>query len=567
MQQFRTSARCILICILILGWSTAVPWVSHAQSPLALPPGSDQATAAITAADLTRIVRKLAGDELEGRAPASRGDVEARRAIAQELAALGLEPGGKDGSWEQPFSLLGITAESPKTWIVSGKDGREVQLAHWEEWIAGSGVQAETTAIADAELVFVGYGITAPEYGWDDFKGMDLQGKVLVMLNNDPDWDPALFAGNRRLYYGRWKYKYESAARQGAVGAILLHTDASAGYPWQVVQSSWGGEQFELAAGAEPQLKIWAWATESAGQKLCALAGHQLGDLVTAAKRKDFHPVSLGIRTSLVLPSRIRRGLETANVLGLLRGSDPQLSQQVVIYTAHHDHLGRGKPNASGDDIYNGARDNASGVAQVLATAKAFRALPRAPRRSILFLLVAGEEQGLLGSAYYAANPTFAAGRIAANVNFDAGNIWGRTRDLIFLGRGKSSLDPLVEAAAAQQGRIVVDDPQPDRGFFYRSDQFSFAKIGVPALYLDGGNDFRDDPQGKIKQQAEAWEAAHYHQPSDEIDASWNLAGMVEDTQAGFWCGLAVAEADALPSWNPGDEFAAARAAALAAVR
>jgi Zn-dependent M28 family amino/carboxypeptidase len=531
---------------------------------LDLPEGADAAAAAITGDGLREVVRELSDDALEGRAPGTPGDQAARQSIAARLEALGLEPGGPDGSWQQPFEVVGIDAEVPETWTFHAGD-TDFQLAWWDEFIAASGVQRERAQIDGAELVFVGYGIQAPEHDWDDFKGADLAGKVLVMLNNDPDWDPQLFEGERRLYYGRWTYKYESAAAHGATAAIIVHTTESAGYPWQVVQSSWSGEQFELPAGEEPRIEVAAWTTYDAAQTLFAAAGRDLAQLTEAARERDFAPVALGITTSLTLENRVSRGVETANVLGLLPGADPALADEVVIYTAHHDHLGRGNPNDAGDDIYNGARDNASGVAQVLAVAGAFKALPEPPRRSILFALVAAEEQGLLGSEHYALAPTFPPGKIAANVNLDAGNIWGSTRDVTFIGYGKSSLDAVVEAAAALQDRVVVGDQFPDRGFFYRSDQFNLAKIGVPALYVSSGTDFRGREPGWGEAQIEAWTGEHYHQPSDELDDTWSFDGLVEDARLSFYCGLALAQADAMPAWNRGDEFEAARLEALAA--
>jgi Zn-dependent M28 family amino/carboxypeptidase len=387
-----------------------------------------------------------------------------------------------------------------------------------------------------------------------------------LILNNDPDWNPELFAGDTRLYYGRWDYKYATTARQGAVGAIIIHTIPSAGYPWQVVQTSWSGEQFELPSTGEARLEIAAWVTEDAATALVRLAGKDLAELVELAKSRDFQPVSLGVTTSLALQNQLTKA-RTANVIGRLAGSDPALRDEAVVYTAHHDHLGIGTPDESGDRIYNGARDNAAGVAQVLAIADAFRMLPVAPRRSILFLFVAAEEQGLLGSRYYAAHPTLAPGKIAANLNYDSGNIWGKTRDITFIGLGKSSLDAVIERIAESQGRVVKPDQFPDRGYYYRSDQFSFANIGVPAVFFDTGTDFVGRPAGWGKQQIEQYEEIRYHQPSDEIDDSWSFEGMIEDASLGFWAGIAIANADAMPSWLAGDEFEVVRKAALDAVR
>ncbi|HNP37710.1 MAG TPA: M28 family peptidase [Woeseiaceae bacterium] len=527
---------------------------------------SDSAAAENAANEITGdfmrdIIIEISDDRYEGRGPGSRGDVMARKYLAGRIAELGLEPGASDGSWEQKFDLVGVSATQPDSWTFKGHD-KSLTLKQWDQFIVSSGEQADRAEVKDAELVFVGYGIQAPEYDWDDFKGADLKGKILVIMNNDPDWDPELFGGETRLWYGRWDYKYLSAAKQGAVGAIIIHTNASAGYPFQVVQTSWTGEQFELPAGDEPRTKINAWVTEDSARKLVEMAGLDLDTLRESAYNRDFEPVPLGITTSIGMDVALSR-VETANVLGLIPGSDPELKDEAVIYTAHHDHLGIGTPNEAGDKIYNGAMDNASGVAQVLAIAKAIEALPKAPRRSILVALVAAEEQGLLGSKWYATHPTFPPGKIAANLNYDGGNIWGHTHDVTFVGLGKSSIDNIVTMIAKEQGRVVKPDQFADRGYFYRSDQFSFAKIGVPAMYLDTGTDFVDRPPEWGKQQVDHYTDVNYHQPSDEYDPSWNFDGMVSDALLGYWTGLAIANADEMPTWNPGDEFEAARIKAL----
>ncbi|MFL6551448.1 MAG: M28 family peptidase [Povalibacter sp.] len=522
------------------------------------------AAAVITAGYLRSQIATISADDFEGRAPATPGDTKTREYLIEQLKQIGVEPGGPDGGWQQTFDVVGVEAQMPKQWTFS-KGAKKASFKWWDQYIAGSGVQSPKGSIKNAEVVFVGYGIQAPEYGWDDFKGQDLKGKVLLVLNNDPDWDPKLFSGNTRLYYGRWVYKYESAARQGAVGAIIIHTTPSAGYPFQVVQTSWSGEQVELPAENEPRLQAKAWLTEDAARELVKLSGKDLDQLREAARSKDFTPVPLGVKTSFDFTNKIQRST-TANVYGVLKGSDPKLRDEYVIYTAHHDHLGVGEPDKEGDRIYNGAMDNASGVAMVLAIGKAYKALPAMPKRSVMLLFVAAEEQGLLGSKYYATHPTVPPGRIAVNINFDSGNIWGRTRDVTYVGRGKSSLDAVLDAAAAAQGRIVTADQFPDRGSFYRSDQFNFAKIGVPAFYFDSGTDFIGKPEGWGREQHDKYESTNYHQPSDEINDSWNFDGMIEDSQLGFWTGLDVANADDMPTWVAGDEFEGARKAALAEV-
>ena len=541
---------------------------SAAAETAVVPPAIERVAADnITRGVIEAPIRYLADDLLEGRGPATRGDQLSRLYLATQLKMLGYEPGGPNGSWQQPFNIVGTNAKMPDAWTFRTKN-QTVDLKWSTDYIAGSGMQGEQGEINDAELVFVGYGIEAPEYQWNDYKGMNLEGKVLVMLNNDPDWDAKLFEGKRRLYYGRWVYKYESGARQGAAGVIIIHTTASAGYPWQVVQSSWGGTQFALPAEGEPNIQVKGWATEDAARRLFKAAGRDLAKLVTAAHSRNFRPVALGIRTSFAFDNKVSH-VQTANVAGLLRGSDPALASEVVIYSAHHDHFGvadaKQEDTVQGTDrIYNGAEDNASGCAQILAVARAMAALSERPRRSTLILFVAAEEQGLLGSQYYARHPTFAPGKIAANINIDGGNFYGRARDIAQIGSGKSSLDAVAESVIKSQGRVVTPDQFPDRGFFYRSDQFNFAKIGVPALYFSKGTDFIGRPAGWGREQLEQWELKIYHQPSDQIDDSWNFDGMIEDAQMTFYIGWLVSQADAMPAWNPGDEFEATRKKALA---
>jgi Zn-dependent M28 family amino/carboxypeptidase len=541
----------------------ALSGVASAQAPL--PSQVEQAAHAyITRAALEAPIRFLASDLLEGRGPATRADQVTRLYLQTRLEGMGYRGAFANGEWQQPLDIVGIRSQLPQQWSFQGKAGR-VDLALRDDYIGVSGLQRESVSIADAELVFVGYGIQAPEYQWDDFKGVKLAGRILVMMNNDPDWDPKLFAGKRRLYYGRWTYKYESAARQGAAGAIIIHTTPSAGYPWQVVQSSWGGEQFELPDAGEARVLLKAWATEEATRRLMKAGGFDYDQLIAAARSRSFRPVPLGVRTSIAFTNKLSRS-QTANVGGLLPGSDPRLGTEVLIYSAHHDHFGIGEPDASGDRIYHGAVDNASGCAQVLSIARAFASLPERPRRSVLALFVAGEERGLLGSGYYAQHPSFAPGRIAANINIDGGSIFGRTRDVSLISMGKSSLDEIAVAVAKYQGRVVVPDQFPDRGYYYRSDQFSFARIGVPALFFGQGTDVIGRPPGWGKQQHDEWELRKYHQPSDKLDDSWNFDGMIENAQLDFLAGWLIAQADAMPTWKPGDEFEAARKRALAAL-
>jgi Zn-dependent M28 family amino/carboxypeptidase len=528
-------------------------------------PQMDAAAQTINGERIRSVVAEIADDRYGGRLPGTEGDTLTRRYLAAELKRIGFAPGGAGGSYEQPVELVGITAAPPAKWAFTGA-GSAVELERTTDFVAASGVQADKAEIRDAELVFAGYEIQAPEYGWDDFKGVDVRGKVLVVLNNDPDWDPALFEGTTRQYYGRWTYKYEMGARQGAAAVIIIHTTPSAGYPWQVVQSSWSGPQYQLPAGAEPRIQVQAWVTEDAARRVLGTA-HNLDMLIEQAKSRDFRPVPLGIKTSLTLTNTVTR-TQTANVYGVLRGSDPTLADEYVIYSAHFDHLGIGEPNPANpnDKIYNGALDNASGVGMLFAIGDAYRTLAQPPRRSVVLLFLAAEEQGLLGSQYFAEHPPMPPARIAANINFDSGNIWGETRDITYIGFGRSSLDAVALEVAAHQGRTVKGDQFPDRGSFYRSDQFNFAKVGVPAFYFDPGTEFVGRPAGWGVEQIERNEANNYHQPSDELTPDWNFDGMVQDSRFGFLAGLIVANDSALPKWNSGNEFEAARLESLKAV-
>ncbi len=506
-------------------------------------------------------VRFLSSDLLEGRAPGTRGDLLARAYVAARFEAIGLEPGVL-GAWEQPVELVGATAKAPDTVRVT-RGAESAVLRQREDFIAWSGRHASEVEIKGAEIVFVGYGIVAPEHGWDDYKGVDLHDKVLLFMNNDPERDPALFAGKRRLYYGRWDYKYQMAAERGAAGAIVIHTDASAGYGWSVVQNSWSGEILSLPEAGQATLALKAWATEDACRRIARLAGQDLDALRARAETREFRPVPLGVSLDVVLRNELVRR-QSANVIGRLPGRDRALAKEAVLYTAHHDHYGI-KASASGEPaVYNGALDNAAGVAAMLAVAEAFAALPERPRRSILFASVTGEEQGLLGSLHLARHLPLAPGLVAANVNIDGVNVWGRTKDVPVIGLGKSSLDDWIRAIAEMQGRTVVPEAFPDKGSYYRSDHLSFARLGVPSAFLDAGTEVLGRPAGWGRQQQQAWEDAHYHQPSDDLTPDWNFEGAVEDAQLLFLLGAKVADAPLAPAWRPGDEFEAARKRALA---
>jgi Zn-dependent M28 family amino/carboxypeptidase len=539
----------------------AAPLLAQGPSSARVSAAEKAAAGKISAARIRADVRFLASDLLEGRGPATRGDELTQAYLAARLEAIGLEPAGQAGGYLQPFEIVGVKTRAPERASLS-RGGERIEVREGEDFVAVSGPTPHTRV--NAELVFVGYGIEAPEHRWDDYKGVDVTGKVLLVMNNDPEDDPSLFGGKARLYYGRWDYKYLMAARKGALGAMIIHTEPSAGYKWQVVQTGWGSgrERFQLP-DAGPAAALRGWFSEDAARRITRLAGQDLDALRAAAQQRDFRPVPLGVSLELELSAEVQ-AKRTANVIGRLPGSDAALAQQAVIYTAHHDHLGVKADAKPGEDaIYNGALDNASGTAAMLAIAEAMTALPTRPKRSVYFAAVGVEEQGLLGSEYLAAHPPAHPGRIAANINIDGLNIYGRTRDLILIGYGKSNLDDRIKGLAAMQGRVVKRDQFPDKGFFYRSDQLNFARIGVPAAYADAGLDVIGQPSGWGEQQQSDYEAKHYHQVSDEL-RDWNLEGGVEDARLFFHLGVQVANAARMPAWKPGDEFEAARERALA---
>ncbi len=526
------------------------------------------ADAAITEASLRADIRFLADDLLEGRGPGTRGDLLAQRYIISQFEKLGLEPAAPGGGWVQEVPLVGVTTVPPK--LIECKNGdKSLILKNQDDYIVTCGTGAAETLWGNAGLLFVGYGIQAPEYNWDDFKGVDLKNKVLIVMNNDPADDPEMFAGRTRLYYGRWDYKYAKAAELGAAGMLIIHTTESAGYPYQVVQTSWTGEQMALGGSQDGRLEMEGWLSEDAAKRLLEFSGKDLNELIAAAQKPDFRPVLLPSTISFALKAQTRERI-SGNVLGLLKGSDPELSKQWIVFTAHHDHIGKTEErDPRADNIYNGAVDNASGVGSMLAIARAMASLPESqrPKRSILFAAVAAEEQGLLGSEFLARNPPIPAGQLAAVVNIDGINILGPTEDIAVIGRGKSDLDKIVERLARWQNRVVVGDQFPDRGYYYRSDQFSLAKVGVPGVYLGSGVHVIGKPDGWGKEQLRKWTEEIYHQTSDEYSDDWNLAGAIEDTKLLFYIGLQAANQEDLPAWNPGDEFEAARFKAIEAIQ
>ncbi|HEY8227732.1 MAG TPA: M28 family metallopeptidase [Pyrinomonadaceae bacterium] len=508
-------------------------------------------------------IRFLSDDMLEGRGTGARGGDLAAKYIAAQLEALGLKGAGAGGSFFQPVSLVGVKA-NPDTKMLISKGGTKQIFTFADDFVAFTGAQTERVDV-DADLVFVGYGINAPEQRWNDFKGRpdDYRGKILVMLVNDPPAtteEPSLFGGKALTYYGRWTYKYEEAARRGAVGAILVHTDESAGYPWSVVRTSNGSWRFDIArtqGDPTPFLQFRSWITNDAAKKLINLAGQDLDTLRTRAAKRDFQPIQLGIKAKLDLRSEVKR-VAAPNVAGILIGREPKLRDEYVVYSAHWDHLGIGPPDRLNDTIYNGALDNATGVASVIAIAEAFAKLPPAqrPRRSSLFLFPTAEEQGLLGAEWYSKHPLVPLDKTAADVNLDSMNVLGLTNDFIPLGAERSSLKGVAEAVAREKGLRVSPDARPEQGSFFRSDHFPFAKVGVPSISLKEGDDYVGRPKGWGAEQFRAYNTAHYHQPSDELRDTWDFRGMIQEIEIAMAIGRRIADADAMPKFNPGDEFA-----------
>lgn len=544
------------LCVWCSNWSD----LAYAQDR---PTATEQQSASRINVDALRAhIRFLADDRLQGRGPGSVGDELAQKYIVAKLESLGFQPAAPDGGYLQSVPLIGVKTNAPDT-VTFRSGAKSLTLDRDQDYVMTSGRPRSRTGFEASELVFVGYGMVAPEYDWDDFKDVDVSGKVLLIMNNDPADDPELFAGNRRLYYGRWDYKYDMAARKGAAGAIIIHTTASAGYPYGVVQTSWNGVQFELADQEKPRTEMNGWLTESATRELVELSGHNLDQLRSSAEKRDFRPVALNTTLALSLRCEIQKS-ETANVIAKLAGSDPQLADESVVFMAHHDHIGMAiARDETGDNIYNGAVDNASGVAALLCIADACASMPTRPKRSLLFSTVGAEEQGLLGSKHFASQPPVPAGYLAAVINIDGLGILGRTHDVNVIGLGKSTMDDHVRSIANWQRRVVVPDQFPDRGYYYRSDQFSLAQVGVPGVYLHPGIQVRNRPDGWGRARREEWVRTNYHQTSDEYSEDWDLSGAAEDVQFLYHVGIRAANAAEMPRWLPGDEFESARKQAI----
>ncbi|MGH9662673.1 MAG: M28 family peptidase [Bryobacteraceae bacterium] len=504
-------------------------------------------------------VRFLASDLLEGRGVGARGGELAAEYIASQLALAGARPAGDNGTYFQRVPLVGIeTQTGSELAAVAGE--RSVPFRWLDDFVGVNRRQRAREAI-DAELVFAGHGIAAPEFRWDDFKTADVKGKVLVLFTNEPpSTDPKFFGGRALTYYGRWTYKYEQALRKGALGALIIHTPPTAGYAWDVVRNSWGREDpyVKLADGA-PELAFAGWLTTEAANRLLSLAGKSVAELLQAAASPQFRPIPLGVRLRGTIHSRIR-AIETRNVAAIIPGGDR--AAEAVIFSAHWDHLGIGTPVA-GDAIYNGAVDNATGCGVLLEIARVWGALPQKPRRSALFLAVTAEEGGLRGSEFYAHHPLVAPGKTAVSLNYDMLYPLGRTRDVVVTGAERTTLWPLVEATAKRFGLAIQPDAEPEQGRFYRSDHFSFARAGIPAFSIKNGAEYLGKPAGFGPEAMKEFNAKHYHRPSDEYRDDFDFSGIEELARFGFTLGADAANAQRLPAWNKGDEFGAAREKSL----
>jgi Zn-dependent M28 family amino/carboxypeptidase len=507
----------------------------------------------ISPARIRAHVKFLSSDLLEGRGPGTRADRLATEYIATQFALAGLKPAGDRGTYFQGVPLIGIETQPSARLSAKNTDFK------WADEFVGVNERLTPEDRFETEAIFVGHGIVAPEFQWDDFKGVDVRGKVLVLFTNEPaSTNPKFFGGRALTYYGRWSYKYEEATRKGAIGVIIIHTTPTAGYGWEVVRNSWSREQpyVKLAPG-EHALSLAGWVTKDAGEKLLALAGHDVDELLKAAESRDFRPIPLGFRIRCNLPSKVR-DIETRNVAGLVEGSDPKLKSEVLIYSAHWDHLGIGTP-VNGDAIYNGAVDNGTGCGILLELAHAWVAQAKKPRRSALFLAVTAEEGGLRGSEYYAGHPEILPGKTALAINYDALRPLGRTRDVVVNGAERTTAWPVVEAVAKRMGLKIDPDPRPEQGSYYRSDHFAFAHLGIPSFSIEQGDDFVGKPKGFGAKAFDEYNEKHYHQPSDEFQESWDFSGLANMARFGFLIGMDVANQDHLPSWRPGDEFLAAR--------
>jgi Zn-dependent M28 family amino/carboxypeptidase len=529
----------------------------------ALPaPAAEPSFPAIDGSAVLEHTRVLASDAFEGRAPGTPGEERTVAYLTEQLQKIGLQPGNPDGSWVQRIPLVGTTVQGTPA-LVFRKGTVERRLAWRDDYVAWTKRVVERVGLDASDLVFVGYGVQAPEYQWDDFKGVDVRGKTIVVLVGDPPvpdpakpdrLDPRVFGGKAMTYYGRWTYKYEVAAKLGAAGVLIVHETEPAGYPFAVVQGK-TTEQFDLETpdGNASRAAAEGWITLAQAKALFAVAGQDFDALKRKAATRAFRPVPLGVTASVSLVNSIRK-VPSANVVARLEGSDPVLKNEWVVYTTHWDHFGVG-PAVNGDPIYHGAIDNASGTGGLIELARAFAGTTPRPRRSILFLFVTAEEQGLLGSTGYAEHPLYPLAKTVAALNLDALNVHGRTRDLTIVGLGLSDLDDVLRRAAAAQGRVVRPDPMPEKGSYYRSDHFPFARKGVPSVHAGGGVEYVGKPADYGRRIREEYIRNDYHKPSDTVRPDWDMSGAVEDLALYLRAGYDIASAPTRPEWKPGTEW------------
>lgn len=512
----------------------------------------------ISAEDFSAHVRTLASDAFEGRAPGSVGEELTVAYIQEQFQRLGLKPGNGD-SYLQEVPMLESEAD-PGAHLAINVKGQPLDFTFLSDMVIGTRSEQAEVAITDSSLVFVGYGVNAPEQNWNDYADLDVKGKTVVILVNDPGFhvgDENLFDGKRMTYYGRWTYKFEEAARQGAAAALIIHDDAGAGYGWDVVRNSWSGPQFDLprSVDTEARLPIQGWLSGAAAQRLFSAAGFDLDALRNTASRRCFKAVDMNASLSTRLNTRLREA-KSHNVLGLLPGASH--ADEAIVYMGHWDHLGKHE-GETGDNIYNGAVDNASGIAGILEIAEAFVTQNPVPERSLLFIAVTLEESGLLGSKYYVAQPVFPLAKTVATINLDAMPVLGPTRDMVVTGKGNSQLEDLLATVAEKQGRTLVQESAPEKGYYFRSDHFNFAKAGVPALYAKGGTDNTEHGKDYVLQVTQDYLANRYHKPGDEFDPNWDLRGVVQDLNALYYVGRQLAGSRDWPNWYEGNAFRAAR--------
>ncbi|GAB5392513.1 M28 family peptidase [Alteromonas sp. 07-89-2] len=503
----------------------------------------------ISDADIREPLKVLSSDEFEGRLPTTEGEKKTIEYLVSEFTKAGLKPGNGD-SFLQKVALMEITADPDMTMTIGDNN-----FTYKEQMVASSKREQNSVSLENSELVFVGYGVNAPEYDWNDYEGLDVEGKTVVMLINDPGFEnpeSGKFQGTTMTYYGRWSYKYEEASRQGAAGAIIVHETAPASYGWSVVANSWSGPQYGLVSADKgaSRVAVEGWLTLDAAKKVFADAGLDF-DQEKANAMQGPYSKAMDIKASVTVNNTFKKS-ESNNIIATLPGAE--FPDEHIIYTAHWDHLGKDE-SKEGDQIYNGAHDNATGTAAILAMAKAYSELTPAPKRSVSFLVVTAEEQGLLGSKYYASNPVIPIENTVANINMDAMNVLGKTKNVAVVGMGKSEMEDYLEAAAAKQGRTLTQEDRPEAGYYYRSDHFSFAKQGVPALYAEGGNEPADEETAKYRKRMNVIVTGCYHQVCDQYREDWDLSGIVQDTQMLFDVGVGVANAEAWPKWNEASEF------------